>query len=92
MKIFSRGNHKLPRSIAIFNIPEIKTCPGKTSACTQFCYAKKTSIQYHHVVPPQQKRNLRLSISKYFVHKICTELSFMKSIDTVRLHASGDFL
>ncbi len=91
MKIFSRGNYKLPRNIAIFNIPEVSTCPGKTKACTKLCYAIKASIMYHHVVIPQRKRNLRLSISKHFVIEACKELKVMKKVTAVRIHEAGDF-
>ncbi len=91
MKIFSRGNHKLPKNIAIFNIPELKTCPGKTSACSKLCYAIKASTMYHHVVPAQRKRNLRLSISDKFILEACKELKRYKKITAVRIHESGDF-
>ena len=88
--MFSRGNTKLPRSIAIFNIPEVKTCPGRTLACSQLCYAKKASRQYPHT-RLQRKRNLRISISNQFVDRAIQELKRMKTIDTVRIHEAGDF-
>ena len=89
--IFSRGNHKLPKNIAIFNIPELKTCPGKTEACSDLCYAIKSSRMYHHVVPTQRKRNIRVSISAQFVIEVCKELNKYKKVDTVRIHEAGDF-
>ena len=91
MAIFSLGNHKLPRNIAIFNIPEVKTCPGRTEACEKLCYAIKASIIYHNRVPQQRKRNLQLSISKKFIEVACKELNKYTKIDTVRIHESGDF-
>jgi len=88
--MFSRGNHKLPRNIAIFNIPEIKTCPGKTEACSQLCYAKKATRQYPKTLL-QRKRNLRISISNQFVDRAIKELKRMRKVDTVRIHEAGDF-
>jgi len=88
--MFSRGNKKLPRNIAIFNIPEIKTCPGKTKACSQLCYAIKATRQYPLTLL-QRKRNLRVSISDQFVSRAIQELRRMKTADTVRIHEAGDF-
>lgn len=88
--LFSRGNTKLPRNIAIFNIPEVKTCPGKTKACLQLCYAKKATRQYPLTLL-QRKRNLRVSISNQFVSRAIQELKRMKTADTVRIHEAGDF-
>jgi len=88
--LFSRGNHKLPRNIAIFNIPEVKTCPGKTLACTQLCYAIKATRQYPKTLL-QRKRNLRISISNQFVDRAIKELKRMRKVDTVRIHEAGDF-
>lgn len=88
--MFSRGNTKLPRNIAIFNIPEVKTCPGKTLACSQLCYAKKTTRQYPLTLL-QRKRNLRISISDQFVSRAIQELRRMTTVDTVRIHEAGDF-
>lgn len=88
--LFSRGNHKLPRNIAIFNIPEIKTCPGRTEACSQLCYAIKATRQYPKTLL-QRKRNLRISISDQFVDRAIKELKRMRKVDTVRIHEAGDF-
>lgn len=89
MEIFTLGNHKLPRSTLIWNLPSGKSCPGCTSDCQKYCYAKKAEKCYPQVLP-FRNRNFRLSKHPFF------KLSLMKNMNRkkfhqVRIHESGDF-
>ena len=89
-KLFQRGNHKLPREIAIFNLPHLITCPGATAECRQYCYARKAESQYPHSLPYRYK-NWEASKRLDFVGFAIVELSHMRTVRAVRIHESGDF-
>lgn len=87
----SFGNKKLPTDTLIFNIPAKITCPGRTSLCTEKCYALKAEQLYKAVLPARQGNfeesrkddfpyQMQLMIDKY-IHKI----------KRVRVHEAGDF-
>jgi len=93
MSLLSRGNKKLPKTTAIFNLPSVETCPGSTESCRKLCYAKQAEAMYPTVLPARN-RNLLASKEAYFVYKIAEELTPLvkrQKIDTVRIHESGDF-
>lgn len=83
------GNHKLPKTIGIFNLPRRSTCPGATQWCKQMCYAQKAERMYKQVLPYRQM-NYKLSRSKDFVAMVNDELKHSK-LKYVRIHESGDF-
>lgn len=87
--ITRKGNHKLPDSIGIFNLPHRTTCPGATPWCKQFCYARKAERMYKQVLP-YRELNYKLSKSPNFVSMINKELSTARK-KFVRIHESGDF-
>lgn len=84
-----KGNHKLPTSIGIFDLPYYITCPGATIACKQYCYAKKAERAYNAVLP-YRMLNYNLSTTKHFVKDMVAEIHRMK-FKCIRIHASGDF-
>lgn len=87
----SFGNKKLPKTTMIFNLPAIKTCPGKTEFCEKYCYALKAERLYPQVYPAR-KHNLKLSQSDNFVSlMIETIAKNQHKINAVRIHESGDF-
>ena len=88
--MLTRGNHKLPRTIGIFNLPHRVTCPGATEECKKYCYARKAEVQYKQVIP-YRYRNLELSKQKDFVERMCEEISHTRTMTAVRIHESGDF-
>lgn len=90
MAIFSIGNRKLPKSIAIFNLPRLITCPNRTPLCEQICYAKKAERGCFPKCLPQRMRNLFLSHKFDFVDVIIGELNQIPQ-NKVRIHESGDF-
>jgi len=87
---FSYGNHKLPKSIAIFNITPATTCPSDhlgLCAISAKCYAKRTErLRYHALVYRQWQ-------SFFFDH--CTVDEFIKALNPrvqfLRISESGDF-
>ena len=89
-KLLKRGNHKLPRTTAIFNLPHLTTCPGATADCKKYCYARKAEVQYKQVLP-YRYNNFAESKLDTFVQNICTELRHSRGITAVRVHESGDF-
>lgn len=87
---FSRGNRKLPKTTAIFNLPHMTTCPGATEECKKYCYAAKAERMYKNTLPYRQ-RNYQASKEPTFVDEIVSELRRSRNITAVRIHESGDF-
>ena len=88
--ILSKGNHKLPNDIAIWNLPRRKTCPGATELCKRYCYAGKAERQYEAVIPFRE-RNYKKSLQADFPELIISALKRMRVVRAVRIHESGDF-
>lgn len=89
-KLFQRGNRKLPREIAIFNLPHLITCPGATAECRKYCYARKAETMYPQSLP-YRYRNWEASKRLDFVGLAVVELLKMRKVKAVRIHESGDF-
>jgi hypothetical protein len=68
---------------------ERNTCPGAL-ACRAVCFAKQGRYNMPNVKDARQ-HNLMLSQSADFAPLIVADLNRMRSIDTVRIHDSGDF-
>jgi hypothetical protein len=71
------------------NLVERNTCPGAL-ACRAVCFAK----QGRYVMPNvkgARAHNLALSQDDSFTAFIIGDLARMRSVDTVRIHDSGDF-
>jgi hypothetical protein len=87
---FSYGNHKLPKSIAIFNITPATYCPSDQLGLCSIsgkCYAKRTErLRYHSLVYRQWQ-------TFFFDH--CSVDEFVKSLSHkaqyLRISESGDF-
>lgn len=88
--IVRRGNHKLPSTIGIFNLPQRTTCPGATAWCKLHCYAKKAERSYKQVIPYRQW-TFQMSKREDFVEMINAELSRLRKKKHIRIHESGDF-
>jgi hypothetical protein len=90
MKYLRKGNLKLPKTTAIFNLPSVITCLGSTKWCRENCYAKKAEKMYPNVLPFRYKC-LALTKDVSFIETINNELKKLNNIDTIRIHESGDF-
>ena len=87
------GNFKLPKTTGIFNLPRVKTCPGRTSFCMQHCYAKKAERQYK-TAAAYRERMYQLSTAQDFVQVMTgyiTKKIASRGLDTIRIHEAGDF-
>lgn len=89
MALLIRGNRKLGHNIWHFSIPAGKTCPGKTKACAEACYAKKGFYAYPSVTDALVERDAARK-QRNFVSLITDEIA-ANSIKTLRIHVSGDF-
>ena len=87
----SMGNGKLDKSILIFNIPSIKTCPN-CKDCKARCYARKFEKLYPAVLVCRE-RNYQASLKVSFIEDMSAIISKGISHGTasVRVHESGDF-
>ena len=88
-ELLQRGNHKLPRSTGIFNLPRAITCPGRTAYCQKVCYAGKAERMYKAVLP-YRTRMLTLTKDPSFVGLMTAEILRSKR-SVIRIHESGDF-
>lgn len=84
----SKGNVKLEDSIAIFNLPAIKSCPN-CSMCAKTCYAKKAEKRYP-TVKACREANLQASMTGGFVADM-VKLIVKSKAKVVRIHEAGDF-
>ena len=85
----TRGNHKLPRDIVIWDLPHGSTCPGATAECKKYCYAFKAERMYKQVLPYRQV-NYKMSLRKDFAELMIAKLKSMRGVRALRLHSSGD--
>lgn len=65
------------------------TCPGAL-ACRAVCFAKQGGYRFPMAIA-SRKHNLSLSQDSGFVGMIVADLLRMRSVNTVRIHDSGDF-
>lgn len=89
-KLLSIGNNKkLGKTVAIFNLPARKTCPGATAYCGKVCYAMKAERMYKGA-REMRERNYQASLGPDFIGDMMMELAEFKG-SKVRIHESGDF-
>lgn len=84
----ARGNRKLDRSILIWSIPAVETCPN-CKHCAKQCYARKAERIYPQVLPAR-KRNLAASRQDWFTPAMIQYIK-LSGARVVRIHESGDF-
>ena len=91
-KLLSIGcNRKLGKKVAVFNLPQGKTCPGKTALCREICYAAKAERMYP-AAAAMRARNLVAAEKDTFVDDMIAEITVfaMSGGTRVRFHESGD--
>jgi len=102
-KLLSTGNHKLPRTTAIFNMASAHDCPSyKLGLCRAFtkdgqhvCYAKKSETSARPYVQPYREKQMRFwhsctaeeFASQFLLINALKELPW----NALRLNESGDF-
>ena len=86
--LFVYGNATMPKSVAIFNLPPLKTCTP-SPWCRENCYGLKRRFTWHSV-----KKSLawRYEESKKadFINKATNEIKKFR-VPFVRIHITGDF-
>ena len=84
----SKGNKKLHKSVLIWNLPSVKTCPNYVN-CKDKCYARRAEKLYPSVLPCRMK-NWQASKQSDFVNNMIALIKKSKC-SLVRVHESGDF-
>jgi hypothetical protein len=84
----SFGNMKLPRSITVWSLPAVKTCPNHKE-CWSYCYALKAQAMYPTCLPCRE-RNWKASKRAGFIEDMQKAIKGMGN-KIVRVHESGDF-
>jgi hypothetical protein len=82
------GNDKLSAGVSHFDLPAVKTCPGRSALCSRRCYARRGRFAFPQV---QERLTWNYAQSKRadFVNRMVNEL-YRKGILMCRLHVSGD--
>lgn len=88
MSLIARGNHKLAKTVGIFNLPSGITCPGATPECKKICYAKKPE-RYSKQARASRQSNYDLTRHPDFEDTMVWEIDRMK-LQYFRWHESGD--
>jgi hypothetical protein len=89
IRLLSRGNTKLGRSIFTFSTPAGSTCPGRSPTCEAHCYAEAGQF----LLPSVQaayRRNLRAAHRPDFVARVVSEIH-SRDVRLLRIHVSGDY-
>jgi len=84
----SCGNRKLDKSIGIFNLPAVISCPNH-NLCEKTCYAKKAERIYESA-RISRANNYEASSELSFVEKAIIAIEKSKK-SRIRMHESGDF-
>lgn len=82
------GNDKLSQAVYHFDLPALRTCPGKTKLCSGVCYANRS----RYLFPQVQQRlawNHEQSKRGDFVDRLTDEL-YRKGVLLMRWHCAGD--
>lgn len=82
------GNKKLDKSILIWNLPAVKTCPN-CGSCAKTCYAFKPE-RIRSNVKACRESNYIMSQRSSFVSDMVTLIRKLGRL-VVRIHESGDF-
>lgn len=86
--MLTRGNKKLDRSVGVFSLPAVQTCPYHT-LCKDSCYARVEEERFANCRNLRQQ-NLALTRTPEFVNLMVNEI-IAKRFSIVRIHESGDF-
>jgi hypothetical protein len=102
-KMIQAGNHKLPKTTAIFNMASATDCPSlKLGLCSAvdengklFCYAKKSEAGYRPDVLPYRRRQEKFW-SDITAEDFANQLIAINSrkrikFDALRFNEAGDF-
>jgi hypothetical protein len=83
-----RGNEKLSPGVHHFDVPPIRTCPGRSKLCQKHCYATKGRYVFPQVIE-RLEWNYAQSKRSDFVDLMVDEL-YRKGVLLMRWHCAGD--
>ena len=86
--LVSRWNSKMG-ILPSFSLPPIKTCPGRSPFCGQFCYGLRGRLAWVRLREIQEA-NLEASQQDDFIKRMGREIARLRS-EAFRLHVVGDF-
>ena len=95
--LFSFGNHKLPKTTAIFNMTSAHSCPSEKLNLCQLaepkkCYAKKAERMYRAVLPYRQRQEVfwdTCTVEEFI--RSFVQAKGKKKVKHLRFGESGDF-
>jgi hypothetical protein len=82
------GNDKLSQGVFHFDLPAIRTCPGRSKLCSGGCYATKSRYVFPQVIE-RLAWNHEQSKRTDFVDRMVNEL-YRKGVLLMRWHCAGD--
>lgn len=83
-----QGNEKLSQGVFHFDVPAKRTCPGRSSLCTQHCYALRKRFLFPQVIE-RLEWNYTQSKRNDFADRMVDEL-YRKGVLLMRWHCAGD--
>lgn len=83
-----QSNQKIGGSAFHFDLPPVRTCPGRSSLCESACYATKGRFCFPQV-QARLEWNLRQSLRDDFEDRMVREL-YRKGVILMRWHVAGD--
>ena len=78
-KLLQAGNAKLDKSILVFSLPPVMTCPNCES-CKNHCYALKSWRQYKNVRESWTRNYEIAQDAELFITMICNQLFKTKKL------------
>jgi hypothetical protein len=83
-----QGNDKLAAGIWHFDVPPVRTCPGRSKLCSSACYARRGHFCYPQV---QERLEWAFAQSKRpdFASRMTDEI-YRKGVLVFRWHVAGD--
>jgi hypothetical protein len=83
-----QGNEKLSPGAFHFDLPPIRSCPGRSKLCSTHCYARRSRYAFPQVVD-RLAWNFEQAKRSDFVDRMSAEL-YRKGVLLMRWHCAGD--
>ena len=71
--LLTQGNEKIGKAIHVWSLPAVVTCPGRTSLCERFCYARKSRFLLKKI-RERLEWNLEQAMRDDFVSRMAKEI------------------
>jgi hypothetical protein len=87
--LLGRGNGKLGEDIHHFSLPALDTCPGRSPACVERCYALQVYARWPNVRDRHHCNLEAIQDSGAFRDRLLAEIR-CRGVRTLRWHVAGD--